>query len=71
MNRFYLEIHGKGYRLPIGDPRGYETLEEAKREAMHHVEVIGPHDRIYITNPIAYAYLGGDGSYHISENPSG
>lgn len=61
MTRYYLEIHEDGVRLPVGDPRGYEDLEEAAKEAEKKVDDALPRNTIHILLEVGYAYFRGDG----------
>ena len=67
MKRFFLEVREGSYRIPRGKDFGYETLEEAKREAEKFVDDALPNNHVYILQALGYAGLAGDGGTYIRD----
>lgn len=67
--RYYLEINEAGHRIPVGNPQGYETAEEAQRESLRHVDDALPCNTVHVMLSVGHAYLGGDGDpYYARHN---
>ncbi len=68
MNRYFLEIHEDGHRIPVGKDQGYSDLEEAKRVAMRYVDDALPRNTVQVLCEMGHVYLGGDGgSYYVDK----
>lgn len=65
-NRFFLEIMENGERLIVGDPKGYPTLNEARKQALKRVDDALPNNRVRILRLMDEAYFGGDGEAHLA-----
>lgn len=63
---FYLFMSEDNYLLPVGDSRGYKTLDEAEREALKRVDDALPRNTVRIFHEVGYAYFGGDGGAYLS-----
>jgi hypothetical protein len=65
--RYYLEIEENNDRLPVGNLRGYTTLDEAKKEAEKYVDDTLPANRVRVFAHVATAYLRGDGEAAVQD----
>ncbi len=66
MMRYYLEYLDENDRQPVGDWRGYATLEDAQKVAKSKVDDAQPNIKILILARIGHAWFGGDGEPNLS-----
>ncbi len=65
--RYYLWISEIGHFIRTGKNLGYETLEEAKADALKKVDDALPSNTVRIMQEVAYAYLAGDGGNEVTD----
>lgn len=67
MRKFFVFMREDDYWMIRGQPSGYSSLEEAKREAKKFVDDALPQNYIYVMEAKARAYLAGDGGEEVED----
>lgn len=58
---YLLEMVEDGYRMPRGNERGYNTLEEAVEAAKKYTDDALPYNMVRVLLVVGHAGTGGDG----------
>jgi hypothetical protein len=68
VGRWFLFIKDNADFIRCGFRKGYQNLDEAKRDAKKYVDDARPHDKVWVVKLEDYAYFGGNGRNLQSED---